>query len=431
MFAADGAVTRLPIPADALLPSIASLSFLGFGPQVAYDPFVLLSNGTYVLTDVQSSSLPFPGDWTVSEKVTQGYVRADIDTQVSGLPVTGNLGVQLVFTDQSSNGFNSPGGIGAVQTPVTDGDNYSHVLPSLNLNFELSDDMKLRVGAARTLARPRMDQLNASFNAGIANMPPADGFNSIFSGSGGNPQLRPFVSDGIDASFEYYFGGAGYLAIATYYKWLDDFVNPSAPVLRDFSNLVPLLTPTQQAAFAATGNNTLGLVTGPDNGADGYIFGVEASTAVPFGMVTSALEGFGFQTSVSYTKSRLDVTQPDGSTFNVDTPGLSKWVINSTAYFEKDGFEARISNRYRSSYLAEFIGISASRAFRRTYAESIFDAQIGYRFEAGALEGVSVTLQALNLTNEPFVNFTDGDRTHVIDYEEYGRTYLVGVSYRF
>ncbi|WP_226700335.1 TonB-dependent receptor [Qipengyuania gaetbuli] len=432
VYAANGAVTRLPIPSDALLTPIASLDFLGFGPQVAYDPFVLLNNGTYVLTDVQSSSLPFPGDWSVNEKVWNGWLRADLEGSLGAIPVEGNIGVQLVFTDQSSDGFQSNGGIGAALIPVAGGDEYAHVLPSATFNFEISPDMKLRLGAARTLARPRMDQLNASYNASIANQPPSSGFNSIFSGGGGNPQLRPYVADGIDASFEWYFGGEGYLALATYYKWLSDFVNPNAPVLRDFSYLVPTLTPAQQLAFAATGNQTQGLVGGPDNGAEGYIFGVEGSIALPLGEMTGILPGFGVQSSASYTDSKLDVTLSNGDTFNVDTPGLSKWVVNSTVYYENSGFEARVSHRYRTGFLAEFIGISASRSFRQTYAESIFDAQIGYRFQEGSsLDGLAFTLQALNLTNEPFVNYTDGNREFIVDYEEYGRTYLVGVSYKF
>ena len=431
VYAGQGAVTRLPVPSDALLEPTAFLGFLGFGPQLTYNPFVLLNNGTYVLTDVQSSDLPFPGDWAVSEKVWQGYLRADLDATFGSIPMTGNFGVQMVFTDQSSDGFNSPGGIGATRTPVTSGDKYAHVLPSATLNFELADNLKFRIGAARTLTRPRMDQLNASYNASISNQPQGP-LDSIFGGSGGNPELRPYVADGIDGSFEYYFGGEGYVAVATYYKWLKDFVNPGASVVRDFSYLVPTLDGAALDAFNQSGQQTLGLVNGPDNGAEGYIFGVEATASLPFRMVTSALDGFGFQSSASYTKSRLDVTLPNGDTFDVQTPGLSKWVVNSTVYFENSGFEARLSHRYRSSFLAEFIGISASRDFRQTYAESIFDAQIGYRFEDGTmLDGLSITLQALNLTDEPFVNYTDGDRSHIVDYEQYGRTYLIGASYRF
>ena len=428
----QGAVTRLPIPADALLGSVNALSFLGIGPQVAYDPFVLIENGTYVLTDVQSSSLPFPGDWTVDEKVYTGYLRADLDTMLGSMNLTGNVGTQLVFTDQSSRGFNSPGGIGATLTPVTDGAKYGDFLPSATFNLEVADNMKLRFGAARTLTRARMDQLNASQNANIANQPPATGFNSIFSGGGGNPRLRPYRAWGVDLSYEWYFGGEGYLAVATYYKWLEDFVNPGAQVIRDFAYLVPSLTPVQQAAFLATGSNTLGVVGGPDNTAKGNIFGVEASLALPFRVFSSALDGLGFQTSAAYTDSSLTVFNRENSnTAESRVPGLSEWVVNSTVYFEKFGFEARLSHRYRTEFQAEFPGISASRDFRQSYAESIFDAQVGYRFEEGSsLEGLAFTVQALNLTDEPFVNYINDDRSNIIDYERYGRTYLIGVSYR-
>ena len=426
-----GAIRETPIPEDALLDPIDSLGFLGFGPQVAYDPFALIDNGTYLLTSVEGSDLPYPGDWKVSEKVWTGYVRADLDAMLGSIPMTGNIGGQLVFTDQSSSGFNSPGGIGAVQVPVTDGDTYADFLPSASLNFEVGLDTTVRLAAARTLARPRMDQLNASTNASIATSPQPP-LGSIFSASGGNPQLRPYMADSVDLSFEHYFaGGKGYIAIAGYYKWLDDFVNPNAvSAIRDFSYLVPTLTPEQQAIVENT--TTLGFVSGPDNTADGSIRGIEASAAIPFEIFTTALEGFGFQTSVAYTDSKLDVTDTiSGSSFESDVPGLSKWVVNSTAFFEKSGFEARLSHRYRSSYLAEFIGISATRQFRQTYAESIFDGQIGYRFEDGSLEGLSLTLQALNLTDEPFISYQSEDKAQVIDYERYGRTYLVGASYRF
>ncbi|QZH73781.1 MAG: TonB-dependent receptor [Erythrobacter sp.] len=431
VYADQGAVTSLPIPQSALLEPTAALDFLGFGPQVIYDPFVLLNDGTYVLTDVQSSSLPFPGDWVVNEKVYTGYVRMDLDTEVASIPMTGNVGVQFVHTDQSSSGFNSPGGIGATLIPVTDGDEYLHVLPSATLSFEVAPDTLVRLGAARTLARPRMDQLNASSNASIANQPQQP-LGSIFSGGGGNPQLRPYVADSVDLSMEHYFAGSqGYVAVATYYKWLDDFVNPNASVLRDFSYLVPSLSGAQLQAFNQSGQETRGFVSGPDNGAQGHIFGVEASLALPFGIFSDALEGFGFQTSVSYTESELTVTPPGGGSFNVDVPGLSEWVVNSTAFFEQSGFEARVSHRYRTEFLAEFIGISASRTFRETEPESIFDAQIGYRFDGGTLDGLSITVQALNITDEPFVSFQNGDPEQIIDYEQYGRTYLVGASYRF
>ena len=44
-------------------------------------------------------------------------------------------------------------------TIVEEGDKYTDVLPSLNLALEMPHDMKLRFGAAITVARPRLDEL--------------------------------------------------------------------------------------------------------------------------------------------------------------------------------------------------------------------------------------------------------------------------------
>ncbi len=430
VFSGSGAILRKPIPASALLTPTASLGFLGFGNQVIYDPRALIANGTYVLTQVENSSLPYPGDWTVKEKVTTAYARAELDGDLGSVKMTGNVGVQVVFTNQSSNGFVVQGGsngIGTTRLPVRFGDKYTNVLPSLSLNFELSDSLKIRFGAARTLARARMDQLNASQSPSVdlVALGARNPAFSPFSANGGNPFLRPYIADGVDLSVEKYFGRGGYVSIAGFYKWLKDYVNANSSITADFSYLVPTLTAAQQAQVVTT----TGRVFAPKNTSSGFIRGFEISAAVPFGEFSPTLDGFGIQASGSYTDSKL--TDPS-ITGTITVPGLSKWVYNATVYYEKSGFEARASYRHRSTYLAEFIGISAGRDFRQTYPESIIDAQIGYRFTSGALNGLNLTVQGLNLTNEPFVNFPLGEpSTHVIDYERYGRTFLVGFSYKF
>src|SRR5690606_17624368 len=76
---------------------------------------------------------------------------------------------------------------------VEDGDKYTRFLPSLNLIFDLGDTTKLRFGAARTLARARMDQLNASMtlNTDITKLASTDPNQAFFSASGGNAKLKP------------------------------------------------------------------------------------------------------------------------------------------------------------------------------------------------------------------------------------------------
>ena len=112
-------------------------------------------------------------------------------------------------------------------------------------------------------------------------------------------------------------------------------------------------------------------------------------------------------------------------------PGLSKTVGNLTVYYEKNGFSFRISDRYRSKFLGEVTGFGNGRNYRMVKGESVVDSQIGYTFNDGPMEGLSVLAQVNNLTNEPFVTYQNNDPRQVIDYQNYGRTYLVGLSYKF
>mgnify|MGYP006186419009 FL=1 len=88
--------------------------------------------------------------------------------------------------------------------------------------------------------------------------------------------------------------------------------------------------------------------------------------------------------------------------------------------------------RYRSTFVGEVSGFAANRVRRRAAPETIIDEQIGYDFQEGsALNGLSVYIQGQNLTNEPFVTFNPSDARQVIDYQDYGRRFLAGFTYKF
>jgi iron complex outermembrane receptor protein len=70
--------------------------------------------------------------------------------------------------------------------------------------------------------------------------------------------------------------------------------------------------------------------------------------------------------------------------------------------------------------------------FRQAKPETIVDAQVGYDFQPGSmLNGLSIYLQALNLTNEPFVTTNPGEDLQIIDYQRYGRRWMIGANYKF
>lgn len=416
--------TSVPIPADYLLDPTA-LDYLGVPGMVSYDPFALVDSGIYDLVSNPNADVAVKA-WDLDENVFTGWFRANIDQPIGNGSLTGNIGLQVVHTDQSSSGFASRQATGGgLSEPMTDGDKYTELLPSMNLSFRFDESNVVRVGVARTLARPRMDQMRGSFNYTIteAYYGSTDPSFTYFGGSGGNPRLRPWIADSVDVSYEHYFGGEAYLAAAGFYKYLETYIYDQK-LLYDFTGFdytPPAGAPAQPASF-------LGLVTQPANGDGGRLYGFELSGAIPFDLFTPALDGFGVLGSYSYTKSTV---QPDPNDPAKPIPGLSKHVASATAYFEKSGFSARASMRYRSGFLAEVVGFGVSRVNRMAKGETVVDAQVGYEFQSGPLEGLGILLQGQNLTDEPFVTYEAGDERRVIDYQSYGRRYLLGLSYKF
>ena len=114
-------------------------------------------------------------------------------------------------------------------------------------------------------------------------------------------------------------------------------------------------------------------------------------------------------------------------------------VGNLTAYYEKNGFSVRVSERYRSKFQGEITSLFAQRSYTEVKAEHPVDFQIGYDFQPGsALAGWGMLFQVNNVTNEPYrtvqrSDFGDGGDFHTtpLEYNLYGRQYLLGVTYKY
>lgn len=416
----DGSANYTMAVPDQYLLAPTSLDFFGMGNVLSYDSLAFYNDGNYTETDVANVDLSrATNSWAVQEKVTTGYVMANLESEVFGIPLTGNAGLQAVHTDQSSDGTVATVENGlVVLTPRTAGDSYVEWLPSVNLSFDVADSQVVRLAAARTLTRSRMDKMNANLNYTYSANP--SGGNVNWSGNAGNPELRPWLARQYDLSYENYFSDQGYFSVAVFYKDLENFVYDQHTDF-DFSTLFPQ-GPT---------DNPIGDVTQPQNGEGGYVQGVEASVSVDFGMFADVLSGFGTVISGSYNDSEVKETPTSNPT---TLPGLSEKTLNATIYYENSGFEARISSRYRSDFLGEVTKISLQRENVNIKAETVVDAQIGYDFSESGIEslyGLSVQFQVNNLTNEPFTSYTSDDQRLVRDYQNYGRNFMLGANYKF
>lgn len=429
-------IRQVPIPAAAVVGPASPIGYLGVSPTLALDPLYLWNNVYTRLADNQPNDLA--RQYLVRENVGLIYVKGDIESQVASIPVRGNVGFQVVSTDQFSSGATptvvtttTPNKV--VLSSINGSDSFINFLPSLNLVFDLGDGKDIRFGAGRTLARPRLDQerISSTVNTNLTylavNNPLAG--QSYFSGSGGNVRLHPYLSDGVDLTFEKYFGSSGYFSVQTFYKHLTQYVNPNLSHLQDFSNLAPLLlTPAQLATLTSSGT-TVGLVSAPANSGFGDIYGLEVTVSVPLKMLHPMLNGFGFEYSGSLVDSEVKYESSDKKYLPIE--GQSKAVQNLTVYYEKDGFQFRTSARYRSKFLGEVSGLSASRTFTGVKAETIIDAQVGYTFQSGRLKGLQIQLEGKNLNDAPFVTYQNNDLRQVTDYQKYGPTYMLGASYKF
>lgn len=409
------------IPEQYRLPN-TSLDFIGMGEMISYDSFSFWADGNYDETsEGLTSSNRAQNTWVVNEDVTILYAMADFDTDLGNVGLSGNFGIQYVDSEQFSTGFavDFVGGFVRAQK-ISGGTDYQEILPSLNMIFHLTDEQQVRFGAARTLSRSRMDRMNAGFgfSYSVANLPSSGSF---WAGSGANPELKPQMANQFDLSYEWYFEDDGYIAAAYFYKDLKDW-QISVGQEFDFSGITP---PPNQPPTPSN----IGIVTRWENAEGGTVDGFELQGAVPGRILSDALEGFGAVLSATFLDSAIE---QGGNSIKV--PGLSDSIYNMTLYYENQGFEARVNLSKRDDFLGEVNAISFSRELVSVKATEIWDAQISYDFaDSGiaALQGLSISLQGQNLTNEPFTTFNNDDPRQVRDFQNYGRNYLLSARYRF
>ncbi len=409
---------------SSYLASPVSLAFAGIPSVLSYDVNAV-ANQYYTMTQNLSNGITgdMAKDFGVHERVTTAYAKADIDTEM-GIPWRGNLGLQMIHTNQYSDAYafdpktSNPTGI------ITPGLTYNDFLPSLNLVGDLGHDRVVRLALAKTMSRPRIDDMNASSSASVATSGPTTGF---WSGSGGNPKLLPWRSKDVDLSFEQYLGKGSYVSAAVFYKKLDTYIYPSTITNYNFSGYVngsgtPAVSP-------------IGTFSGPANGTGGNMRGIELAATLQGSLLSSSLDGFGVQATSSFTNSSIQVLGPGGATpIWATLPGLSKTVAGLTLFYEKHGVAVRVSDRYRSDFRGEYTSLFGATAVYRTLAQNLVDFQTSYEFQKGAAKGLSLVFQVVNLTNAQDRSLQDGSGFGTVtapqETNAYGRQFLIGVNYK-
>ncbi len=438
---ASGNVIR-DIPTSALRSPI-DMSWVGIGQFIRIDVPSLVGSGA-LIQQPALFSLKQDNDSGVHEKITTAYAMLTIDTEIGGVPIRGNVGVQAIKSKQNSDGWEYRGSDDVPNLSLlfkrTGGASYNDILPSLNLVADLKNNMIARFGWAETTARPNIIDMRAGTSTPVLSITPGPDQGKWSQAYAGNPALKPWRATSVDLSVEKYFGKRSYISIAAYRKNLLSYITYGVSA-RDNSSL-----PLPAGAPAGIVVQQFGPVFQPLNGTGGKVEGQEVSASLEGALLTNWLDGFGIVVSTTKIRSSINDQKVDQNTGVVipgektSLNGLSGRSTNTTIYYEAGGYSARISQRYRSAFTATTRDIFLRSTSKSQGKDKVLDMQLGYNFsDKGMFKGLSLLLQVNNLKDEPTISYkTPGnadvpDPTQLVPNYTYqfGRQILAGLNYKF
>jgi iron complex outermembrane receptor protein len=319
--------------------------------------------------------LDFNSMYEVYEKDTAGYVQADF----KGSNWAGNVGVRVVRTQDDIVNYTAvdpttPGSTFSlfgqfIGVPISH--SYTDVLPSFNLKIDMAPDLVARFAAAETMTRADYSQLAGAVSLGGVALTPPGTPQPTGSGSGGNPDLKPILSNNFDAGLEWYFAKQSLLSATLFYMDLKNYVSFGTTD----RNILTF------GAGAPGGKTVTYLLSTPVN-AQGRVEGAEIAYQQAF------TENFGFIGNYTYADGRQTSLITNGDARLV---GTSKNTYNVQGYFENKVFSARVAYTYRSAF---FSGLDRNTAFSQE-AIGTLSASLVYNIS----QQFSVQLDGQNLNN--------------------------------
>jgi TonB-dependent receptor len=397
----------------------------------------------------------------VTEKDLSGFAQADFKFDLFGNPLRGDVGVRVARTRVIGNG-NVGGTDGVVGLPVTAHNEYTDVLPSLNMAYEPVRDFLIRFAASKTIARPQLASLTpgtTAFASGLNNAGAAPAVTV------GNPYLSPFRSTNLDLSFEKYFGRNGIVAVTLFHKDLKSFpqqIAGEAPLSSVFEPavydaiLASMTSPTLRAYTEAGGTWA---VRQFQDAPGGKIKGVEVNVQTDFFFLPAPFDKFGITANYTHIASKLNyltstvlATTQTGTTptaANTFLPGpflnTSPDAFNATLYYETKKWSARVSGAWRKRYVNRFPlatgtcsvgtttnnGAACNSPVIGDFGFNEDQLNVDGAFAYNLTDWAKLTLEARNLTNEPQYRTMYGDNPVTQTYGSTGRIVTAGVRLTF
>lgn len=441
----SGRTSGVLVPSDLYRGTIGTSGFIpGFSGAGSLPPQLLVYNPRALYSYLQGLGNPqaqnIPGfnygccDYTgsldlaldpgsvqdIEEKTWAAFVRASFQVDVAGKPFHFSAGVRNERTHVESSGLGrlpilltqNPADPTLLSTtysetqPITTKSRYSYLLPSLDMKLEVTPDFHARFGASRTLTRPAINFLTPVLNVGAL---PRVG---ALTADGGNPALKPYLSDNFDFAVEWYYQQNSYASLNYFIKDVTNFIVQGTQ--RQTINDVIDPTTGQPAVYTVSQR-----VNGPDATVDGF----ELAWQHVFGDT-----GFGFNGNVTLVDTDKPYNRYDLSTSGFAVTGLAD-SANFVGFYDRNGFEVRVAANWRDEYLLQFGQNQNNSQFgaEPTFVNSSLQIDVSTSYQL--TDYLNVFFEALNVTNDTMSTHGRFDN-QLLDVFAYGRRYALGARFR-
>ena len=446
----------------------------GSGNSALFNNFNTFDFGQVRDLAIKASGLPdlysVKGTWDTDQRTEEKsralYLQFNTDWDTA-LPVHTAIGVRYEKTDivssalvQTGTGISwtsqneFPVQFGAPDFTTLSG-RYHNLLPSIDTDIDLRQDMKLRLSYGETIGRPRYDQIQGG--TVLSSLARVDGG----TGTAGNPGLKPVESKNLDLSYEWYYGKQNFLALGFFRKNLENYAGQSQVDANPFGLHTPVGGALWNEALAngcATADTTCirnyifrthptaqGVTPGKDDAsgnATGTIVGQPGDPLANFRITSfsnqkkASLKGFEVNVQHMFADSGFGVSAnytyvDSGLGFNNSSAGEQFALVglsdsaNLVGIFENDQWNVRAAYNWRDKFLAStFDGAGPNPVYTEAYGQ--FDLSVGYMITPQ----LSMQFEGINLTNE--TTRQHGRNEHMlVNATQAGPRYMLGLRYKF
>ncbi len=422
--------------------TVRDLAAAARGNQALFLPSNDFTTDRRVTEESQSAFLQYTRDWDLALPVRTAigvrYEKTDV-TSTALVPVA--VGINWTAANEYPLVFAGQPGF----TTLTG--SYKHFLPSIDMDVDVTDDMKFRASYGESIGRPGWGDIQGGQT--LTALARVDGG----TGQQGNPALKPLKSKNFDLSFEWYYAKGSYAAVSYFRKAITNYIGVTQFDATPFNLNTPVRGALWNEAVAANCadedpvcireyifanyDGQFGIdqatgvipgrpgdpianfrITAPSNQRSASLYGLEFNVQHMLGT-----SGFGVSANYTIVNSGLKYDNSSiGEQFALE--GLSD-SANLVVFYENAKWQVRAAYNWRDKFLSgRFDGKGPNPVYTEAYGQ--LDLNASYKWN----DNLSLHVEVIN-ANDGTQRLHGRAPQQALFVTQTGPRYMFGANYKF